>query len=273
VEYRRGLLTEWYVNRPGGLEQGFEVQDPGTPRGRPLVVAMAIQGDLQARPEASGVSFADGSGQVLLRYSGLKSWDADGRPLGSRLEVADREIRLVVDAAAARFPVTVDPTFVHEAQFLGHGDLTELAGTGFGCAVAIDGETAAIGAFAEAGPQGPSVGAAYIFVRVAGSFWALQQKLGPQDPASGDQFGWWIALSGDTVVVGSPYDDISGLDDVGSAYVYTRSGTTWSQQQKLLASDGLTGDQLGRRVSILGDTVVAGAPFDDTAAGADVGSV
>ena len=74
------------------------------------------------------------------------------------------------------------------------------------------------------------------------------------------------------MVVGSPFDDISGLNDVGSAYVYTRSGTTWTEQQVITALDGAEGDQFGWRVSISGDTLVAGAPFDDVGAQTDMGS-
>ena len=272
VEYRRGPVTERYVNRPLGLEQTFELAQPATRHERPLVLAMAVAGDLSVRGEGADASFTDESGQVRLHYAGLKSWDADGRPVESRLEVGEKQIRIVVDAQDARFPVTVDPTFFIEAQFLPHGDLSELAGTGFGCAVAVEGDTVAVGAFAQPGAQGPSVGAAYIFVRVGGVFWAQQQKLLPSIPAAGDQYGWSIALNGDTVVVGVPFDDMNGLNDVGSAYVYTRSGTLWTEQQYLVASDGAEGDQFGWRVSVWGDTLAVGAPFDDVVTPSDQGS-
>ena len=273
VEYRRGPLTEWYVNGPAGLEQGFELQEPRPRRAGRLAVAMAVRGDLDVRAQDGAASFADRSGRALVRYAGLKAWDADGRALGSGLEVLEGEIRLVVDVRAARFPVTVDPTFVHQAQFFPHGDPSELSGTGFGSAVAIEGDTAAVGAFQEAGAAGASVGAAYVFVKVNG-FWTLQQKLLALDGSSGDQFGTSIALSGDTVVVGAPYedDDIGGVNDKGAAYVFVRAGTTWTQQQKLDASNAAAGDQFAWRVSISGDTVAAGAPFHDAAGLTDSGS-
>jgi uncharacterized repeat protein (TIGR01451 family) len=273
VEYRRGLLTEWYVNRPAGLEQGFELQDPGPGRGGPLVVALTVAGDLDVRPATAGASFVDRSGDVRVRYADLESWDADGHELRSRVEAADGQIRLVVDAGAARFPVTVDPTFVHEAQFTGHGDPSELNGTGFGSAVAIEGDTAVVGAYQTAGVAGSGVGAAYVFVKTNGA-WTLQQKLLAADGSAGDQFGTSISLSGETVVVGSPYedDDVGGVNDKGAAYVFVRSGSTWTQQQKLEASDAAAGDQFAWRVSISGDTVAAGAPFRDAAGQGDSGS-
>ncbi len=87
-------------------------------------------------------------------------------------------------------------------------------------------------------------------------------KLRAIDASAGDQFGWSIALSGDTVVVGSFVDDDKGINS-GSAYVFTRSGTTWTQQAKLTASDGLAGHEFGRSVSVSGDRAVVGAPLDD----------
>ena len=114
VEYRRGPVTEWYVNRPAGLEQGFELQEP-RPRGTgPLVVAMAVRGDLDVVASGHAASFTRGSGETPVRYTGLRAWDASGRRLRTRLEAADRSLRLIVEAEGARFPLTVDPVFVHE---------------------------------------------------------------------------------------------------------------------------------------------------------------
>jgi uncharacterized repeat protein (TIGR01451 family) len=271
VEYRRGPVTEWYVNRPAGLEQGFELREPEAGGDGPLVVAMAVRGDMDVVARDGGVAFAGRSGAVALRYAGLKAWDAAGRQLGSRVEVAARQIRLLVDARTARFPVTVDPFFLGEAVLVGHGDPPEVTGTGFGCAVSLDQDTVAIGAFSEPGATGTATGAAYIFVR-SGGVWSLQQRLVDPDGSTGDQFGTSIALSGDTVVVASPYDDAGPSSDVGSVVVFVRSGGTWTVQQKILASDGASGDKFGYGVGIYGDTFVAGAPSDDTAGASDRGS-
>ena len=79
VEYRRGLVTEWYANRPGGLEQGFELEEPKPKRAGPLVIAMTVQGDLDISAGDDGALFADRSGATHVRYAGLKAWDAEGR--------------------------------------------------------------------------------------------------------------------------------------------------------------------------------------------------
>src|SRR6266581_3247998 len=84
-------------------------------------------------------------------------------------------------------------------------------------------------------------------------------KLTANDAAPYDGFGAAVAISGDTVVVGAPSDDDAGTAS-GSAYVFVRSGGTWSQQQKLTAGDAAPYDAFGCSVAISGNTVVVGAP-------------
>jgi hypothetical protein len=140
------------------------------------------------------------------------------------------------------------------------------AGDLFGAAVALSGDTAAIGA-----PIDDSqTGAAWVFVRT-GAGWAPQARLRASDREAFDAFGNAVAISGDTVIVGTWLDDTEVFDQ-GSAYVFTRSGSTWSEQQHLLASDGDFGDWFGNAVAIAGDTALVGAWLDDTAAGENAGS-
>ncbi|MCK9516986.1 MAG: FG-GAP repeat protein, partial [Ottowia sp.] len=91
-------------------------------------------------------------------------------------------------------------------------------------------------------------------------------KLVPSDGAADDWFGYSVAISADgyTAIVGAYKDDDLGTDS-GSAYIFTRSGTTWTQQTKLLASDGAAGDSFGFSVAISGDgnTAIVGAYGDD----------
>ena len=105
-------------------------------------------------------------------------------------------------------------------------------------------------------------GSAYVFVR-RGATWTQQQRLTAADGAASDYFGIAVAISGDTVVVGASYDDPGGNFDQGSAYVFVRSGSTWTQQQKITASDGVTFDNFADSVAISGDTVVVGAYLHD----------
>jgi hypothetical protein len=92
----------------------------------------------------------------------------------------------------------------------------------------------------------------------SGGVWTQQAKLTASDAAGGDFFGRSVAVSGDTAVVGANGDDDAGSSS-GSAYVFVRSGTVWTQQAKLTASDAATSDQFGVSLAVSGDTAVIGA--------------
>ena len=92
------------------------------------------------------------------------------------------------------------------------------------------------------------------------------------DGGQSDTFGTSVAISGDTAIVGAPQDDIGGNVNQGSAYVFTRSGTTWTHQQKLTASDGGQVDDFGIGVAISGDIAIVGALGGDVGANMDQGS-
>jgi len=274
IEYHRGPVTEWYVNRPEGLEQGFELRQPETIRsGRPLVITMAAHGSLSLSSAVDGVVFATDRGELpLIRYAGLKAWDADGRLLSSRLQATDLNIQLVIEAQAARFPVTVDPTFVHQARLEGHGDPFGEPDAAFGFSVAVSGDKVAVGAPYADTHSGVDAGAVYVFER-SGSSWIMQVPIRAADfPAAGDLFGSAVAISGETLVVGAPRDDNVGGADAGAAYVFILAGGFASQAQQLLASDGASGARFGSSVSVAGGTIVVGAESADTSAGADAGA-
>jgi hypothetical protein len=132
----------------------------------------------------------------------------------------------------------------------------------FGWTVGLSGDTAVIGAFSD-DDNGQSSGSAYVFTR-SGVAWTEQAKLTASDAAAGDVFGRSVAISGDTVVIGAQGDDDAGSFS-GSVYVFTRSGTTWTEQAKLTASDAAAGDQLGSSVDVDVDSIVAGAVDNDDA--------
>jgi ankyrin repeat protein len=136
----------------------------------------------------------------------------------------------------------------------------------FASAVAVSGDTAVVGS-PDHFDFGTFAGAAYVFVR-SGTVWSQQQKLRASDAAANDVFGESVAISADTVVVGNELDDNAAGADAGAAYVFVRSGTVWSQQQKLTASDAAANDRLGFSVTVSGDTAVLGAPYNGSQAGA-----
>lgn len=141
----------------------------------------------------------------------------------------------------------------------------------FGFSAGVSGDTAVVGANLQDGPGGIDQGEAYVFVRSGGA-WAQQAELLASDGVFQDQFGQSVAIDGDTIVVGSPLDDGAAGIDQGAAYVFVRTGTTWTEQAKLLASDAGLMDHFGVSVSISGETIIVGANLDDGTAGIDQGA-
>ena len=137
-------------------------------------------------------------------------------------------------------------------------------GMRFGSEVAIDGDTAIVGAPREIDFYG-GAGVAYVFVRT-GAIWTQQAVLEAQDAPLDRWFGGSVAIDGDTAIVGAPFDDNGGNNfNSGAAYVFTRTGVNWTQQAKLLASDTFDLRWFGHSVTVDGDTAVIGAPFHDNA--------
>jgi hypothetical protein len=133
----------------------------------------------------------------------------------------------------------------------------------FGGCVAVDGDTVITGTALRA----DYTGAAYVFTRSGGT-WSQQAKLVALDAAAGDRFGNAAAISGNTAVVGAYTKAGSAIKDAGAAYVFTRSGDTWSQQAKLTGSDSAAFDVFGVCVALNTETVFVGAKDNDSSRGA-----
>lgn len=134
----------------------------------------------------------------------------------------------------------------------------------FGYSVSIDGDVAVVGAFAKNCAVGRFCGAAYVY-RYNGTAWIEEQKLTASVMAALDHFGWSVSISGDLLVVGAPLNDCSDGELCGAAYLYRFNGTSWVEEQKLIASDIAAFDRFGRFVSISGDVTIVGSIFDCTA--------
>jgi hypothetical protein len=289
IHYRwDDTLTEWFLNDSRGLEQGWTLSArPGGGEG-PLQLTLRTRGPLHpaAVSDPRQLSFFDAAGVPVLTYGGLKAWDADGVPLDTRFETVPDQpgaFRILVEDAAARYPVTIDPL----AQQAYLKATNPEPGDVFGVAVAISGNTALIGATGESsaatgvnGNQASNAasrsGAAYVFVRENG-IWTFQAYLKASNTGADDEFGSSVDLDGNTAVIGASGEDSAATgvngnqvsnaaSESGAAYVFVRSGSTWSQQAFLKASNTGSGDSFGRSVAISGNLVVVGAPGEDSAA-------
>ena len=187
--------------------------------------------------------------------------DAVGKALYARSYVKEDNLFIEVEDSGAVYPVIIDPLI--EAQKLVASD--GLQNNTFGSSVALsdDGNTMIVGA-PEAYAPVYRQGAVYVFVR-NGTTWVEEQKIFSSDGYNGDKFGISVALSGDgnTALVSAQQADLPRLsyNNRGAAYVFVRNGSTWTEQQKLIASDGDDQDWFGDSTALSydGNTAIVGA--------------
>ena len=266
-------FTEWFINTPIGIEQGFSLMRSfqESPEGidantRDLFeLHFKLDGDLIPELTDEGLEFKDRSGQVQLHYDQLLAFDADRRVLPARFELAGNQLSICVDTTGAVYPVTIDPLFSSE-QSLAASDAA--AEDQFGDAVAVDADTIVIGAPLVNSGTKADTGAVYVFVRdpSTGDF-VEQQKLTASDAAAEDNFGSAVYVDGHTIIVGAPLVNSGTKVDTGAVYVFTRNplaaSDPWTEQQKLTPSDEAAGDRFGSAVFLEGNTLVGGAPRKD----------
>ena len=145
-----------------------------------------------------------------------------------------------------------------EQAILSSNDATN--GDCYGKSVYLDGDYAVIGAYGD-DDNGSNSGAAYIFHR-NGITWSEQAKISASDGSYSDNFGIRVSISGNYAVISAYHDNDLGADS-GSVYIFNRLGSTWTEQQKLTASDGEAYDLFGYSVCIDDDYVIVGAHYDD----------
>jgi hypothetical protein len=277
-------LVEWFENTGRGVQHGFDVAT--RPAGDGLVtVELAVLGETVPVVDADerGAAFVDAQGRVHWTYRGLVAFDRDGDLLPARMVANGATLTLEVDDTSADYPITIDP--VAQEAYLKASNTD--AGDQFGYAVAIDGDTAVVGAPNEssnaigvggndADDSSPLSGAAYVFERVNGA-WTQQAYLKASNSANGLQFAQAVAIDGDLIAVGSKKDP-SGTAGVGATHgggsiaqsgaviLFERSGGTWSQIAFIKSSNPGASDSFGQSVALDGDTLVVGAHLEDSAA-------
>ena len=247
--------------------------DAATVTGTPAVVLPAAPTGLSSAQGDSQVTLSwDDPGNITLeKYqlmrlaseSKLAALDgADNDEFGNAVSIDGNTAVVGAPIGSAAYIFTKDSgadTWTQQAKLTGSNIS---AGGRFGHSVDIDGDTVLVGANYDDIGDNLSAGSVSVFVKPA-SGWTNAtetQKLTASDGAAGDRFGSSIAIDGDTAVIGAPKDNISGSNDVGSAYVFTRNSSgVWNQAAKLTGSDTIASDELGRSVAVDGDTIVVGA--------------
>lgn len=273
VQTSRGPgIVEWWKSLARGLEHGVTLTERPSGEGE-LVVELALGGALSPRLEGAGVALIDDTGRTVAHYGELVVLDARGRTLPSSMRVMGDRIQLAFTDVGARYPVVVDPMLYgeeHAFEVEGRPDHAEF---GRALAMSSDGSILAIGAPNSSNPlSGDSTdpGAVHVFER-SGSTWSFRQTLVAHDGAIGEEFGASIAVSSDggRIVVGAPHESDGTVHQTilrGAAYVFTRSGTSWSEEAQLLGQVralGNDGAWFGTGVGISGDgaTIAVGEPY------------
>lgn len=218
---------------------------------------VAIDGDTVAYSKATG-------NKVLFRTG--TAWAEQ-----ATLTSVGKKVALSGNTLLSGSPGFVKVDFRTGATWAEQAELTAqegLAGDRFGSSVAIDGDTAIVGVpFKDVGLN-PDQGSVFVFKRI-GTAWQQEAQLSSSDGAASDRFGNSVAIVGNTIAIGAPQDNTF----TGSAYIFTRSGSAWTQRAKITAADMGVLDLFGTSVALGGNTLVVGAPLDDTATLSNSGSV
>jgi hypothetical protein len=267
VEYVRASATEWYINGPAGLEQGFTINKrPSVAGNEPLTVALAVSGGMATESGENGLALTDLKGTPFLDYSGLTAFDAAGRELRAWQELRDGRLLLKVDDSSALYPVVIDPWIKRAKLTASDGQ----SGDGLGFSIAVSGDTVVVGAPTS---RTAAEGAVYVFVKPAAGWKNMKQvaKLTATDAAFEDELGFAVDIQGDTIVAGAPVVGFNSKP--GAVYVFIKPAGGWkdmTQTAELLPSDTQSADQVGWSVSISGNTVASGAISAGSSGGGEV---
>ena len=157
-------------------------------------------------------------------------------------------------------------TWAQESKFVITGT-DAAAEEDFGWSVSIYGDRALVSAPFDDISGILNRGSAYTFKRATTGIWTLEAKLVASDGAADDYFGYSVCIFNNQVIVGAPYDDIVSALDRGSAYIFQLSGTSvWTQEAKIVGSDGVASDFFGAAVALQVNLAIATSPNDDATA-------
>jgi hypothetical protein len=193
---------------------------------------------------ASDASAQYGFGRAIAVFGDTAFAGAPNAPAGGAVYVFER----------------VDGTWVQTQQL---NAIDSPDGADFGISIALAADTAVIGAdrttLTDDGMR--HQGAAYVFQKGDDGLWVQAEELTASDFGPEAQFGNAVALSGDTALIGAYNSTIDGNLYQGAAYVFTRDGTQWTETRKLVADDGIGGDDFGNAVALDGNRALIGAEY------------
>ncbi|MBN2890910.1 MAG: T9SS type A sorting domain-containing protein [Bacteroidales bacterium] len=259
-----------YAKDEGGTDNWGFVSKFSAPDGEAydyFGYAVGIAGDWIMSGSYSDDDINNASGAVYVYYNNSGTWEYDSKIKSNSPGLDDRfgwAIDVYEDNAI--IGANNDAAYIfhnnagswEQVQEIQADDENSSTHEYFGISVGIAEDYAVVGAFHDPWPD--CNGSAYVFYY--NGTWEQQAKLVANDGAVGDNFGSSVAIWADTVIVGAPRNDYNGTTS-GSAYAFTKNGSTWEQLAKMVASDGQVGDRFGFSVAICENTALVGARADD----------
>ncbi|MCX6328121.1 MAG: T9SS type A sorting domain-containing protein [Bacteroidia bacterium] len=273
LEFTNGPeMMSWYINGPGGFQQGWTINSRQSDNAEPLSLSMDFSGDLNPTlmEGRCGIILNDYNGTAVFNYQGLIAFDAANKQLPVWFEKHGQTIAIKVDDSNAQYPVVIDP-WVQAAKMTASDPVT-LDYLGFSVAISSDGSTVVSGAYlADPGTISAS-GAAYVYVKPVGGWIDATQvaKLSASDKAANDWLGTNVSISSDgSIIAVTAYgSDPGGTTGAGALYVFVKPVGGWvtaTQTAKLTTSDKAASDALGWSIAMTpdGSTIVGGATSAD----------
>lgn len=269
IKYSREDVSEWYVNRPIGLEQGFTIYNPPTgQKSQNSSLKIEIEFTSELKPVLNEykneITWKNDKGSEVFKYNKLLAYDSNSKILPSYLTVSGNKYSIHVDDNEAVYPIVIDPILIQETLIHAPSDPDILAK--YGQSVAIDGNVAVVGSPGD-NDNGDLSGSAYIHIKDQGgpNNWGEFLKITPVGASPCELFGYSVDVSGDIIAVGANTITTTSTcpSDAGVVYIFSKDAggvDNWGEVTKITASDGAVDDLLGYDVSVNGDTVVAGAP-------------
>ena len=261
LEIGRENITEWYINSPDGLEQGFTINKPLGHDGK-LNIDMKLKGGLHPKfaEDGQAIDFYDNSHVAVLSYSKLIVTDAAGVVLPSKFEAVNGGIRISVDDKDAVYPVTIDPIATLPSWTAEGNQSYDCFGFSVATAGDVNGDgysDVIVGAYSFSNGE-TYEGRAYLYLGSAGGLpvfpsWVAESNQG------GAYFGYSVSTAGDVngdgysdVIVGAPGFS-SGESFEGRAFLYLGSATGLSPSPSWTAESNKANGEFGISVATAGD--------------------
>lgn len=257
-----GGVNEWFINQPSVFEHGVTLAEPPAREvPGPFTVEFNLEGaEAVLHPDSPGnLSFVSPeTGEPLMAYSKLHVFDSHGRTLPAEMRGQGTTVEITVDDTGAAYPISIDPDLSVERFKISASPAG--ADDEFGSAMDISGTNVLVGAPFDDGPMGANTGSVFAFA-VTGESLSATGSLSVADLTADSRFGFSVAISGDTAIIGAPGFNGSA----GRASIFTRSGLSWTLRTSFTANDNPTNRpiQFGGAVDLDGSTAVVGAPTWD----------